>query len=99
MPPLLMGQVFGFVVGPVKKFIDFQRDFHGHSLSVVIDGNFHLPFLHSDFFGKSEWDGGERHWGQGSGHDGPMFQPHRYEKAPGQQKAIRAQKIRYSVIF
>ena len=45
------------------------------------------------------WDGGERHWGQGSGHDGPMFQPHRYEKAPGQQKAIRAQKIRYSVIF
>ena len=25
MPPLLMGQVLGFVVGPVKKFIDFQR--------------------------------------------------------------------------
>ena len=28
-----------------------------------------------------------------------MFRPHRYEKAPGQQKAIRAQKIRYSVTF
>jgi len=52
MPPLLMGQVLGFVVGPVKKFIDFQRDLHGHSLSVVIDGDFHLPFLHSDFCGK-----------------------------------------------
>ncbi len=52
MPPLLMGQVFGFVVGPVKKFIDFQRDLHGHSLSVVIDGDFHRPFLRSDFCGK-----------------------------------------------
>ena len=30
--------------------------------------------------------------GQGSGHVGPMFRPHRYEKAPGQQKAIRAHK-------
>ena len=52
MPPLLMGQVLGFVVGPVKKFIDFQRDLHGHSLSVVIDGDFHRPFLRSDFCGK-----------------------------------------------
>ena len=33
----------------VKKFIDFQRDLHGHSLSVVMDGDFHLPFLRSDF--------------------------------------------------
>jgi hypothetical protein len=49
MPPLLMEQVLRFVIGPVKKFIDFQRDLHGHSLSVIIDGNFHLPFLHSDF--------------------------------------------------
>ena len=32
-----------------------------------------------------------------SGHVGPMFRPHRYEKTPGQQKAIRAQKVRYSV--
>ena len=31
MPPLFMGQVLGLVVGPVKKFIDFQRDLHGHS--------------------------------------------------------------------
>ena len=49
MPPLLMGQVLGFVVGPVKKFIYLQRDLHGHSLSVVMDGDFHLPFLRSDF--------------------------------------------------
>ena len=63
MPPLLMEQVLRFAIGPVKKFIDFQRDLHGHSLSVIIDGNFHLPFLHSDFFGKSEWGGGERHRG------------------------------------
>ncbi|ERI98493.1 hypothetical protein HMPREF0262_02769 [Clostridium sp. ATCC 29733] len=49
------------------------------------------------FAGKSERGGGERHRGQGSGHVGPMFRPHRYEKTPGQQKAIRAQKIRYSV--
>ena len=52
MPPLFMKQVLRFVIGPVKKFIDFQRDLHGHNLSVIIDGNFHLPFLHSDFFGK-----------------------------------------------
>ena len=39
-----MGQVFGFVVGPVKKFIDFQRDLHGHSLSVIIDGDFPSAF-------------------------------------------------------
>lgn len=38
------------MVGPVKIFIDFQRDFDSHGLSVVIDGNFHLPFLRSDFF-------------------------------------------------
>ena len=63
MPPLLMEQVLRFVIGSVKKFIDFQRDLHGHSLSVIIDGNFHLPFLHSDFLGKSEWGGGERHRG------------------------------------
>jgi hypothetical protein len=54
MPPLFMEQVLRFVIGPVKKFIDFQRDLHSHSLSVIIDGNFHLPFLHSDFLGKSE---------------------------------------------
>lgn len=54
MPPLFMKQVLRFVIGPVKKFIDFQRNLHGHSLSVIIDGNFHLPFLHSDFLGKSE---------------------------------------------
>jgi len=54
MPPLFMKQVLRFVIGPVKKFIDFQRDLHGHNLSVIIDGNFHLPFLHSDFLGKSE---------------------------------------------
>ena len=30
--------------------------------------------------------------GQGSGHVGLMFRPHRYEKAPGQQKATRAHK-------
>jgi hypothetical protein len=59
-------------------------------LSVIIDGNFHLPFLHSDFFGKSEWGGGERHWGQGSGHADPMFRLHRDKKAPGRHKAIRA---------
>ena len=52
MPPLLMRQVLGFVVGSVKKFIDFQRDFHSHSLSVVIDGDFHRPFLRSDFCRK-----------------------------------------------
>ena len=49
------------------------------------------------FAGKSERGGGERHRGQGSGHVGPMFRPHRYEKTPGQHEAIRAQKIRYSV--
>jgi hypothetical protein len=63
MPPLFMEQVLRFMIGPVKKFIDFQRNLHGHSLSVIIDGNFHLPFLHSDFLGKSEWGGGERHRG------------------------------------
>jgi len=41
--------------------------------------------------------GGERHWGQGSGHAGPMLRLHRYEKTPGQQKAIRAQKLQYSL--
>jgi len=61
MPSLFMEQVLRFVIDPVKKFIDFQRDLHGHSLSVIIDGNFHLPFLHSDFLGKSEWGGGKRH--------------------------------------
>ncbi|EQI39598.1 hypothetical protein QOY_3416 [Clostridioides difficile Y231] len=90
MPPLFMEQVLRFMIGPVKKFIDFQRNLHGHSLSVIIDGNFHLSFLHSDFFGKSEWGGGERHWGQGSGHAGPMFRLHRDKKAPGRHKAIRA---------
>ena len=54
------GTQVAIVIGPVKKFIDFQRNLHGHSLSVIIDGNFHLPFLHSDFLGKSEWGGGER---------------------------------------
>jgi len=49
------------------------------------------------FVRKSERGGGERHWGQGSGHVGPMFRPHRYEKTPGQQKAIRAQKLQYSL--
>ena len=49
------------------------------------------------FAGKSERGGGERHRGQGSGHVGPMFRPHRYEKTPGQHEAIRAQKTRYSV--
>ena len=44
------------------------------------------------FAGKSERGGGERHRGQGSGHVGPMFRPHRYEKTPGQHEAIRAQK-------
>ena len=76
----------------------FKQDaFATFTLSRIIDGNFHLPFLHSDFFGKSEWGGGERHWGQGSGHAGPMLRPHRYEKTPGQQKAIRAQKLQYSL--
>ena len=63
MPPLFMEQILRFMIGLVKKFIDFQRDLHGHSLSVIIDGNFHLPFLHSDFLGKSAWGGGERHRG------------------------------------
>ena len=45
----MMEQVLRFVIGPVKKFIDFQRDLYGHSLSVVMDGDFHLPFLRSDF--------------------------------------------------
>ena len=35
--------------------------------------------------------------GQGSGHAGPMFRLHRDKKAPGQQKAIRAQKLQYSL--
>ena len=38
-----------------------------------------------------------RSYGAASGHVDPMFRPHRYEKAPGQQEAIRAQKTRYSV--
>ena len=46
--------------------------------------------IFKDFFGKSEWGGGERHWGQGSGHAGPMFRLHRDKKAPGRHKAIRA---------
>ena len=52
MPPLLMGQILGFVVGPVKKFIDFQRDLHGHSLSVVMMVTSIGLFLRSDFCGK-----------------------------------------------
>ncbi len=36
MPPLFMEQVLRFMIGPVKKFIDFQRNLHGHSLSVII---------------------------------------------------------------
>src|SRR5699024_4408557 len=54
---------------------------------------FHPLFFHSSFAGKSEWSGGERHRGQGSDYVVPMFRPHRYEKTPGQQKAIRAQNF------
>lgn len=54
---------------------------------------FHPLFFHSSFAGKSEWSGGERHRGQGSDYVDPMFRPHRYEKTPGQQKAIRAQNF------
>ena len=43
----------GIGIDSVKKFIDFQRDLHGHSWSVIIDGTSAFP--HSDFFGKSEW--------------------------------------------
>ena len=63
MPPLLADFTHA---RPCKPFCEkyltlpFQRNLHGHSLSVIIDGNFHLPFLHSDFFGKSEWGGGDR---------------------------------------
>ena len=47
MPPLFMGKVFRLVVGLGELFIDLQR--HGHSLPIVVNGNFHRPFLRSDF--------------------------------------------------
>lgn len=52
MPPLLMCKVFRLVVGAVKLFVNFNRNFHRQGLSVIIDGDFHLPFLRSEFFGK-----------------------------------------------
>ena len=59
-----MGKVFRLVIGAVKVFVDFNRDFHGQGLSVIIDDNFHLPFLRSEFFEKNlNGAGGERHRG------------------------------------
>ena len=50
------------------------------------------------FAGKSERGGGERHRGQGSGHVGPMFRPHRYEKAPDSRKLFERKNTVFSYI-
>lgn len=63
MPPLFMCQVLGFIISLVKIFIDFQHDLDSHKLSVVIDGDFHLPFLCSYFPENSERGGREQHQG------------------------------------
>ena len=52
MPPLLMGKIFFLAAGAVKILIDLNRDLHGQGLSVIIDSDFHPPFLRSEFFGK-----------------------------------------------
>ena len=44
--------ILGLVVGAVKVFVNFNRNFHRQGLSVIIDGDFHLPFLRSDFCWK-----------------------------------------------
>ena len=49
VPPLLMGKVFFLVVGSVQVLVYFNCDLHGQGLSVYVDGDFHLPFLRSDF--------------------------------------------------
>ena len=35
--------------GSVQILVYFDCDLHGQGLSVYVDGDFHLPFLHSDF--------------------------------------------------
>ena len=47
-----MGEIFLLVVGAVKILIDLNCDFYGQGLSVIIDGDFHPPFFHSEFFEK-----------------------------------------------
>ena len=86
---LPLGNVYGFSENLLNKMdiIEGESD-----VSVLKE-----KLWNSDFFSKSEWGGGERHRGQGSGHAGPMFRLHRDKKAPGQQKAIRAQKLQYSL--
>ena len=78
MPPLFVGKVLRFVVGLGEIFVDLYRN--GHGLPIVVDGNFHRPFLRSDFWGLNE-GGGERQRGHG-GWPGNT-------KAPGQLKAVR----------
>ena len=63
MPPLFMAKILHFVVGLDEIFIDLHRN--GHSLSIVIDGNCHRPFLRSDFWGLNG--------GAGSGSGGQAF--------------------------
>jgi hypothetical protein len=41
MAALLMKQVFGFVIGPIKIFSDFNGHFHGYILSVNFDMYLH----------------------------------------------------------
>lgn len=49
VPPLFMGKVFFLVAGFVQILVYFDCDLHGQGLSVYVDGDFHLPFLRSDF--------------------------------------------------
>jgi hypothetical protein len=44
-----MGKVFFLVAGFVQILVYFDCDLHGQGLSVYVDGDFHLPFLRSDF--------------------------------------------------
>ena len=71
------------VAGSVQILVYFDCDLRGQSLSVYVDGDFHLPFLRSDFFAKiPERSGAE----SGSG-----------ERVRLLLNSIRTHKIRYSV--
>ena len=67
-----------------RKFDEYMIDRNGHSLSIVVDGDFHRPFLRSDFWGLNE-GGGERQrgWYPWPGN----------RKAPEQYKTVRARDI------
>ena len=87
VPPLFMGKVLRLVVGLGEIFVDLYRN--GHGLPIVVDGNFHRPFLRSDFWGLNG-GGGERQRGK------PVFtskQGRQETTTPAQCCTVRAHEM------